>query len=54
VGDPVQLTDLDVTTRDSIAVHSRTADGDGLTETLRGDLARLESGEAADPAPPAP
>jgi hypothetical protein len=51
VGDPVQLTDLDVITRYSIAVRSPTADRDDLIETLRGDLAWLESGEAADSAP---
>jgi hypothetical protein len=54
VGDPVQLTDLDVITRYSIAVRSPTADRDELIETLRSDLAWLESGEAADPAPEAP
>jgi hypothetical protein len=54
VGDPVQRTDLDVIVRHSIAVRTLTADRDDLIETRRGDLASLESGEAADPAPEAP
>jgi hypothetical protein len=54
VGDPVQLTDLDGITRYSIAVRSPTADRDELIETLRSDLAWLESGEAEGPAPEAP
>jgi hypothetical protein len=54
VGDPVQLTDLDVITRYSIAVRRPTADRDELIETLRADLAWLESGAAADPAPEGP
>jgi hypothetical protein len=44
MGDPVQLTDLDVITRYSIAVRSATADRDELLQTLRADLAWLERG----------
>jgi hypothetical protein len=44
VADSVQLTDLDVITRYSIAVRSASADRDELIETLRGDLAWLERG----------
>jgi hypothetical protein len=44
MGDPVQLTDLDVITRYSIAVRSATADRDELLQTLRSDLAWLERG----------
>jgi hypothetical protein len=46
VADSVQLTDLDVITRYSIAVRSASADRDELIETLRGDLAWLERGRA--------
>jgi len=44
MGDPVQLTDLDVITRYSIAVRAATADRDELLQTLRSDLAWLERG----------
>jgi hypothetical protein len=44
MGDSVQLTDLDVIARYSIAVRSATADRDELVETLRADLAWLERG----------
>lgn len=44
MGDPVQLTDLDVITRYSIAVRAATADRDELLQTLRADLAWLERG----------
>ena len=44
MADPVQLTDLDVITRYSIAVRKATADRDELIETLRGDLSWLERG----------
>lgn len=44
MADPVQLTDLDVITRYSIAVRKATADREELVETLRGDLAWLERG----------
>lgn len=40
--DSVQLTDLDVIARYSIAVRSATADRDELLETLRSDVAWLE------------
>lgn len=46
MADPVQLTDLDVITRYSIAVRSATADRDELVETLRADLAWLERGRS--------
>jgi hypothetical protein len=44
MADSVQLTDLDVIARYSIAVRSATADRDELLETLRADLAWLERG----------
>jgi hypothetical protein len=44
MADTVQLTDLDVIARYSIAVRSATADRDELVETLRADLAWLEHG----------
>jgi hypothetical protein len=44
MADPVQLTDLDVITRYSIAVRKATADRDELIETLRSDLSWLERG----------
>jgi hypothetical protein len=44
MADPVQLTDLDVITRYSIAVRKATADRDELIETLRADLSWLERG----------
>jgi hypothetical protein len=44
MADPVQLTDLDVITRYSIAVRAATADRDELLATLRADLAWLERG----------
>lgn len=44
MADPVQLTDLDVITRYSIAVRKATADRDELIETLRADLTWLERG----------
>jgi len=53
--DRVELTDLDVITRYSLAVRAATADRDELIETLRGDLAWLEGGRRrATPAPAAP
>ena len=44
MADSVQLTDLDVIARYSIAVRSATADRDELLETLRADVAWLERG----------
>jgi hypothetical protein len=44
MADAVQLTDLDVITRYSIAVRKATADRDELIETLRADLSWLERG----------
>lgn len=44
MADFVQLTDLDVITRYSIAVRSASADRDELISTLRADLAWLERG----------
>ncbi len=44
MSDQVQLTDLDIITRYSIAVRSATADRDELLATLRADLAWLERG----------
>jgi hypothetical protein len=44
MADPVQLTDLDVITRYSIAVRTATADRGELIETLRADLSWLERG----------
>lgn len=52
MADQVQLTDLDVIARYSIAVRSASADRDELIEALRGDLAWLERGRART-APPA-
>jgi hypothetical protein len=46
MADSVQLTDLDVIARYSIAVRSATADRDELVETLRADLAWLERGRS--------
>jgi hypothetical protein len=46
VSDSVQLTDLDVIARYSIAVRSATADRDELLETLRADVAWLERGRS--------
>jgi hypothetical protein len=46
MADSVQLTDLDVIARYSIAVRSATADRDELLETLRADLAWLERGRS--------
>jgi hypothetical protein len=42
--DRVDLTELDVITRYSLAVRHGTADRDELIEALRGDLAWLEAG----------
>jgi len=42
-GDRVDLTELDVITRYSLAVRSATADRDELIAALRSDLAWLES-----------
>ncbi|MGN6472836.1 MAG: hypothetical protein ACTHK4_04180, partial [Mycobacteriales bacterium] len=50
----VQLTDLDVIARYSIAVRSATADRDELLETLRADVAWLERGRARSAAFRAP
>ncbi|HWB65265.1 MAG TPA: hypothetical protein VG708_00355 [Mycobacteriales bacterium] len=47
--DPVQLTDLDVITRYSIAVRTATADRDELIATLRADLAWLDGGRRSRP-----
>lgn len=46
MADSVQLTDLDVIARYSIAVRSATADRDELLETLRADVAWLERGRS--------
>ncbi len=46
MADSVQLTDLDVIARYSIAVRAATADRDELLETLRADLAWLERGRS--------
>lgn len=43
-GDRVDLTELDVITRYSLAVRQASADRDELIETLRADLDWLESG----------
>ena len=43
-GDRVELTDLDVITRYSLAVRASTADRDELIATLRADLDWLEGG----------
>jgi hypothetical protein len=48
VADPVQLTDLDVITRYSIAVRRATVERTELIATLRGDLAWLEHGRRRD------
>jgi len=45
MADSVQLTDLDVITRYSIAVRTASADRDELIETLRADLTWLERGQ---------
>jgi hypothetical protein len=44
MADSVQLTDLDVITKYSIAVRKASADRDELIETLRADLNWLERG----------
>jgi hypothetical protein len=49
MADSVQLTDLDVITRYSIAVRTATADRDELIETLRADLTWLESQRRSHP-----
>ncbi len=46
MADSVQLTDLDVIARYSLAVRSATADRDELLETLRADVAWLERGRS--------
>jgi hypothetical protein len=48
--DRVDLTELDVITRYSLAVRTATADRDELIQTLRSDLDWLEAGRAARPA----
>lgn len=45
----VELTDLDVISRYSLAVRSATADRQELIDTLRTDLAWLEGGRPAAP-----
>jgi hypothetical protein len=50
VADPVELTDLDVITRYSLALRTATAERDELIHVLRADLAWLE---AERPRPPA-
>jgi hypothetical protein len=52
MADRVELTDLDVITRYSVAVRSATADRDELIDVLRADLAWLETGAAAGAAAP--
>jgi hypothetical protein len=52
MADPVQLTELDVITRYSIAVRSAAAERDELIATLRADLAWLESGQPRKPEAP--
>lgn len=42
--DRIELTELDVITRYSLAVRHGTAERDELIDTLRGDLAWLEGG----------
>jgi hypothetical protein len=42
--DRIELTDLDVITRYSLAVRAATADRDELIDTLRADLDWLEAG----------
>jgi outer membrane biosynthesis protein TonB len=49
MSDSVQLTDLDVIIRYSIAVRSAAADRDELIETLRADLDWLEQGVGGSP-----
>lgn len=49
--DRVELTELDVITRYSLAVRSATADRSELVAALRADLAWLESGRARRAAP---
>jgi len=44
--DRVELTELDVITRYSLAVRSATADRDELIKAMRDDLAWLESGRS--------
>lgn len=51
--DTIELTDLDVITRYSLAVRAATADRDELIETLRSDLDWLESGRTRRAARPA-
>lgn len=46
MADSVQLTDLDVIARYSIAVRSATADRDDLIAALRADLSWLEHGRS--------
>ena len=48
--DRVELTELDVITRYSLAVRAATADRAELIAALRADLAWLESGRRARPA----
>src|SRR3954451_24897232 len=49
--DRVELTDLDVIARYSLAVRTAAAARDELIDTLRADLAWLEGGRRARPAP---
>jgi len=49
--DRVDLTDLDVITRYSLAVRAATADRDELIATLRADLDWLEGGRRRTAAP---
>lgn len=51
--DRVELTELDVITRYSLAVRAATADRDELIEALRSDLAWLEDGHRSRTAAPA-
>jgi hypothetical protein len=50
VSDPVQLTDLDVITRYSLAVRTAAVDRDELIEVLAADLAWLRAGGQRRPA----
>ncbi|HET6911334.1 MAG TPA: hypothetical protein VFH54_18550 [Mycobacteriales bacterium] len=50
--DRVELTDLDVITRYSLAVRAASADRAELIATLRADLAWLEGGRRSTPAEP--
>ena len=50
MADDVQLTDLDVITRYSVAVRRATADREALIATLRSDLEWLEGDAPAAPA----